>query len=128
MNEIDKRKLNMLVHLAKVDGKFAKSERSLLHQFVKEKGLQETMLDGEGESLPYSEIKADTNGKIDLLFWVLRLIKADDVIHDKELIYARSLAIKLNFKEEIITHFITKPLPDYDKFENEVNRFWLMGL
>ncbi len=128
MNEIDKRKLNMLLHLAKVDGRFEKSERKLLHEFIEEKGLLASTLDEEEQPMKFGEMSDKVDAKIELLYWAIKLIQADQIIHEKELIFCKNLASKLHFKEEIVTNYVYKPLPDFSVFEREVMSFWIMGL
>jgi uncharacterized membrane protein YebE (DUF533 family) len=128
MNEIDKRKLNLLVHLARVDGKYDKSERRLLQQFVMEKGLDTKLLNGKGECDPGHNFLTEPDAKIELLYWAIRLIQADQVIHNKELAFGKSLASKLNFKDEIVAYYANTPLGDFGSFQQEVKQIWMTGL
>ncbi len=128
MNEIDRRKLNLLLHLARVDGKFVNSERRLLRQFIEEKGLGIKSLDVDGSQVSFNELGVGYEAKIELLFWAFRLVQADEVIHEKEILFCRNMARKLNFKEEIVNHFINDPLPDFKTFEWEVKSIWMHGL
>lgn len=124
MNEIDKRKLNLLVHLAKVDGKYDKSEHKLLKQFLREKRLTNSMLTSANTPLS-GDYLGEVDSKIELLFWAIKLIQADQVIHDKEIAFGKDLAAKLNFKEDIITHYAYKPVNDYKAFQSEVKQSWM---
>jgi len=54
MNILERKKINLLVHLAKIDGKFEKSEKALLKSFLHEKGITGINLEGE-ESLMISD-------------------------------------------------------------------------
>ena len=127
MQTLEKRKLNLLVHLAKVDGRFEKSEQELLKLFVREKGLDESQLHDEEHPIKLSDF-THSGEKIELLHWALRLIQADKIIHDKEVLFCKNLASKLNFKPEIIDHYAHSSLPEYAAFEHEVKSFWLAGL
>lgn len=127
MNTLERKKLNMLVHLAKADGKFEKSEKELLKLFLSEKGLDESQLQKEEQPMNFADF-TETDDKIELLYWAIKLIQADQVIHEKEIVFCKNLAMKLKFKEEIIAQYAYNPLPDYALFEQEVKKFWLMGL
>jgi len=122
MNVLEKRKLNLLVHLAKVDGRFEKSEQELLKSFIQEKGLSASSTNGE-YPIKFSDF-THSNEKIELLYWALRMIQVDEVIHEKELSFCRSLALKLNFKPGVIDRFAHNPLPSFEEFEREVCRDW----
>lgn len=122
MNVLEKRKLNLLVHLAKVDGRFEKSEQELLKSFIREKGLTTSSIN-EQQPIKFSDF-IHSNEKIELLYWSLRLIQADEVIHEKELLFCRNLALKLNFKPEVIDRFAHNPLPSFVDFDREVSRDW----
>ena len=126
MNALDKKKLNLLVHLAKADGRFDSTERELLKIFIKEKGLSENLLDEDHPM--HDNLGENIESKIELLYWALKVMHADGVVHDKEILFCQNLAAKLNFKEEIIKTYVTPPLPPYEEFETDVRRYWLAGL
>ena len=128
MNEVDKRKLNLLVHLAKVDGKYAKSERKLLQQFIAEKGLSYDLLEEGGDLDFNNDYFMEVDTKIELLYWMIRTIQADHIVHEKELTFGRNLASKLNFKKEIVSYYANKPMGDYQLFQSEIKQLWLSGL
>jgi uncharacterized tellurite resistance protein B-like protein len=127
MNTLERKKLNLLVHLAKADGKFDKSERQLLKEFASEKGLNTTIVNQKEQSLEYSELTRSEE-RIELLFWALKLMHADNVLHEKELLFCKKLATKLSIKEEIVTRFDIGTLPSLDEFKREVKRCWMTGV
>jgi len=128
MNEVDKRKLNLLVHLAKVDGKYSKSERKLLQQFIAEKGLSYDLLEEGGDTDFDKDSFTEVDTKIELLYWMIRTIQADHIVHEKELTVGCNLASKLNFKKEIVAYYANKPMGDYKLFQHEIKQLWLTGL
>jgi len=128
MNEVDKRKLNLLVHLAKGDGKYEKSERKLLQQFVAEKGLSYDLLEESGDTNFDKDSFIETDTKIEFLYWMIRIIQADHLVHEKELTIGGNLASKLNFKREIVAYYANKPMGDFKLFQSEVKQLWLTGL
>jgi len=128
MNEIGRRKLNLLLHLARVDGKFVNSERRLLQQFIEEMGLADSSLDDDKGPIDFNVLTDGTEAKIELLYWALKLVQVDQVIDENEISFCNKLARKLTFKEEIVSHFVHDPLPEYKSFVKEVRSFWITGL
>jgi uncharacterized tellurite resistance protein B-like protein len=122
MNTLEKRKLNLLVHLAHADGKFEKSEKELLRLFEKEKKLSASEHTND-HPLELSDF-THANDKIELLFWALRMMQADKIIHEQEVVFCKHLAAKLNFKSEVIDHYANQALPSFAEFESEVKRTW----
>lgn len=119
MNEIDKRKLNLLVHLAKVDGRFVHSERKILEDFIKEKGLIAESLEKEEEPFHIDEYSHEDE-KIELLYWALKVIQADDELHESEIRFCESLADKLNLDKNVVRHYFNKPVPEFEDFQREL--------
>ena len=123
MNKLLTKKINLLLHLAKVDGHFAEAEKTLLLSVLKESGLEESYLDQhKQENIDLSGLK-DIDNKADLLFWVLKLIHADGHLHPSEIAYAKIVARQLQFKEEVITFFEERPIPALPEFEQVVKGF-----
>jgi len=100
MDKTTQRKLNLLVHLANIDGKFHKSEKKFIQEFVADKGLNVN---------DFHMIKSDLDhdlslieDKCELIFLAIKLIQADQVIDKKELQFCRDMALKLGYKPAII--------------------------
>jgi uncharacterized tellurite resistance protein B-like protein len=121
MNLLEKKRLNLLVHLAKADGRFTKSEHALLLHFAQQKGLAPEGVAATEEPLHISDF-TDAHDKLEILHWALRMMHADAVVHEKEIAFCRQLATKMGLREEIVTHYATRPLPEFATFCNEVNR------
>lgn len=124
MNALEKKQLNLLVHLAKVDGKFEKSEKELLKLFMAQKRLDQNYSLEAHQPVDFSDLTG-ANEKIELLYWALRMIQADKIIHDKEILFCKKIASKLNFKTECIDHYAHKPLPSFEIFEEEIEEYQL---
>jgi uncharacterized tellurite resistance protein B-like protein len=121
MHTLEKKQLNLLVHLAKVDGKFAKSEKELLQSFIREKKLDPQSLDfGEGP-LNLDDF-ADTENKIELLYWALRVMHADGVIHEDEARFCKQLAIQLGLNQTIVDWATMGSLPEFKAFKEKVGK------
>jgi uncharacterized membrane protein YebE (DUF533 family) len=101
MNVLAKKQLNLLIHLAKADGKFDKTERDLLQGFVKEKDLPENTLDEPEHPMEFIDL-AEASGKVGLLYWAIRLMQADQVMHKKEVLFCKNFAEKLKISEKVI--------------------------
>ncbi len=99
-----------------------------MQQFVAEKGLGDHLPDEDIDLLQSAIYFEGTDTRIELLYWAITLIQADQVVHDKELAFGRTLASKLSFKEGIVSYYANKPMGDYKSFENEVKLLWLTGL
>jgi tellurite resistance protein len=123
MNEILRKKLNLLVHLANVDGSFESSEREVLVSMLKETGEPDMKYP---ESVDHVELNDFTDSKIskhDILYWALRLIKADGIIHADEAAYCKALAVKLNYKPEVVDFFVSNDLGNRQEFKKKSLEF-----
>lgn len=121
MDDIIKRKLNILIYLAKVDGKFHKAEKVLLMDFVNENGLDPN----EFKLLVKNPEDLETEKIIDkgeMIYLALKLIQADNVLDQNELTFCKDLAHKLGYKPEVIDSFAGKEL-SREVFDLEINRW-----
>lgn len=103
MDEVIRKKINLLIHLAKIDGKFDESEKEVLNSLLVETGLSQ-VINENTQPVNLNDFK-EMPKKPDLLYWSLRIIKADGVIHPDEAAYCKAVAMKLNFKPEVVDHF-----------------------
>ena len=124
MNKYTKRKLNLLIYLANVDGKFHKAEKALLQEFVKEKGfdigdfrLLETY-DEKNHDLPLVDDKKE------MLFLAIKLIQADNVIDKKELAFCKDIAAKLGYNADVIDEYAHQNL-NRESFDKKIDN-WLL--
>lgn len=117
------KKINLLIHLAKVDGKFAKSEKQLLRSILEENKLHSSYLETHEEvDVDFDELKQLPDGT-ELLYWVLKLIQVDNELHPAEISYSKMIARQLEFSEEIVDHFNTKRILSPFDFKREAVRF-----
>lgn len=121
MKEILKKKLNLLVHLAKIDGKFDHSEKLVLQEMLREAGVSGFDMDVVS-NLNLNSFQDHVSGE-EILFWALKMIMADGVIHSDEAAYCKSLAIKLKYRPEAIDHFSNKELPPLEEFAEKINEW-----
>lgn len=124
MNKYTKRKLNLLIYLAQVDGKFHKAEKALLKEFVNEKGLDMKdfrllePLDENSHDLPM------TDDKKEMLFLAIKLMQADNVIDKKELEFCKKIASKLGYDAAVVDEYAHHEL-DRGSFDETIND-WLL--
>jgi uncharacterized tellurite resistance protein B-like protein len=123
MDKLLFKKVNLLVHLANVDGKFHQSERDFLKSILVENGLGEKYLEEHTSVAVNFENFSNLPGKSELLFWSLKLIHADGVLHADELAFAKTIAMQLGFEAKVIDHFQGRPLSTLAEFEKEVEAF-----
>lgn len=128
MNGLLMKKINLLLHLAHADGMFALSERDILVEILTENGLGESYIN-EHKLLPidYQEI-----GKMDerseLLFWVLRLIAADNQFHPAEISMAKRIAKQLNYQPEVVDFYRVYPIKTLAEFNKQVKDFQMKSI
>ncbi|MDN5212713.1 hypothetical protein QQ020_11675 [Fulvivirgaceae bacterium BMA12] len=124
MNEYTKRKLNLLIHLAKIDGKFHKAERALLEEFVIEEGFNVKdfrILVAAGEQTHDVHLIDD---KKEMLFLAIKLMKADHIIDKRELEFCKEIATKLGYDSGAVEAYADQEL-DRESFDNTIDR-WLL--
>jgi uncharacterized tellurite resistance protein B-like protein len=123
MDKLLNKKINLLLHLALVDGKFQKAEKSVLKSILKENGLEEVYLELHNhQNVQLSDFKGISD-KEELLFWILRLIHADGRLHMAEIAYSRVIAKQLGFNEELINHFVGAVPQTLRDFQKEAEPF-----
>lgn len=108
MDIITEKQINLLIQLAEADKHFAKSERELIFKIAKERNLSEEAVTNLIRSpQPIDSLDAlSPNQKFDYLFSCIDLIFADQNVFESEIIFCKSIAIKLGFKKGIIDHFV----------------------
>ena len=116
MNKLLAKKINLLLHLAKIDGCFDESERVLLTSFLKDNGLEENYLEQHKQEVVDLKGLVDIVEKSELLFWILKVIYADGQLHPTEVAYSEIIATRLGFKKEIVTHFMKSKFPHVHEF------------
>jgi len=98
----------MLVKLAKADNQFAQVEKDLIidiaesKKFPKHK-LQQLMKHSE----PLGSLGAlSENQKFEYLCSAINLMKADNKIHQSEVLFCQNLAIKMGFNKKVVKMLI----------------------
>ena len=122
MDDYLRKKINLLVHLARVDGKFDKSEHEVMLTLLKEYGIEDAAYENFAEPI-YPNDFVNTRKNADVLFWALRLIKADGEIHSDEASYCKALAVKLKYAPEIVEYFSNRDLGTKESFKKIAQTF-----
>ena len=108
MNIVAKSQINVLVQLAHVDKNFAEVERDLIFRV----GHGHNLTDDEIGNLiqnpqPVGTLGALSPGqKINYLLDCIELIYADNKVYESELVFCRSIAIKMGLRKSVIDFLI----------------------
>lgn len=108
MDIVTKKQLNILIQLAEADKHFAKAERDMIFRIAKDRNFSEEEVN---ELIRHPE-PIDTFGalsndqKFEYLTACIRLIHADHNLFESELIFCKSIAIKLGFKKNSVDFFV----------------------
>ncbi len=108
MDVVTRKHLNILIQLAEADKHFAKAERDMIFKIAKERNFPEL----EVQELIRKPEPIDSLGalsvdqKFEYLYSSIELILVDQNVFESEIIFCKSLAIKLGFKKAIIDFFL----------------------
>ncbi len=108
MDIVTKKQLNILIQLAEADKHFAKAEREMIFKIAKERNFPEESVN----NLIKNPEPIDTLGalspeqKFDYLISTIELVFADHNVFESEIIFCKSIAIKLGFKKGVIDYVI----------------------
>lgn len=109
MNNTDRKFLSALIQLAEADKHFANAEREMIFRIASELNISEdnvTALIKNPEPVgPLMELTADQ--RFEYLFACVQLIHVDHNIFESELMFSKSIAIKLGFKRDVIDYLMT---------------------
>lgn len=119
MDDVIKRKLNILIYLAKIDGKFHKSEKTLLMDFVKKLKMNPDEFKSLVEN-PEQLEPEKVQEKTQLMYLALKLIKADNDLDYREVDFCKNLAKTFDFKAEMVDHFSNIDLTK-EYFDEEID-------
>jgi len=102
MDNYTQRKLNVLVHLAMVDGKFHKAEKALINDFVNERGFE--IDEFEMLKMPSDNLEdlKSIDDKKEMLYLAYKLIRADNIVDESEVVFYKKLASRLGYKSEVV--------------------------
>lgn len=108
MDIVTKKKLNILIQLAKADKDFAPVERDLIFRMAREKNYPlnevEELIDNPE---PIGTLGAlSERQKTDYLLSSIELILADHRVLESEVRFSQQIAIKLGFMKGVVDHLV----------------------
>ena len=108
MDIVTKQQLNILIQLAEVDKHFATAEREMIFRLAKERNFPESeVLELIRKPQPIDSLGAlSLDQKFDYLMSCIQLVFIDDNIFESEILFCKSIAIKLGFKKDVIDYFM----------------------
>lgn len=118
MDIVTKKKLNILIQLAKADRDFAPVERDLIYRMAQERNYPLKEVDDLIENPePIGTLGAlSERQKTDYLLSSIELILADHRVMESEVRFSQQIAIKLGFAKGVVEHLVAnfgkKPVED----------------
>jgi len=108
MDIVTKKQLNILIQLAEADKHFATVEREMIFRIAEERKFSQSAVN----ELIKNPEPIDTLGalslekKFEYLMACILLIFADHKLFESELIFCKSIAIKLGFKKNVVDYLV----------------------
>jgi hypothetical protein len=108
MDIVTRKQINILIQLAEADKHFAKAERDMIFKIARDRNFpEEQVQDLIRNPEPIDSLGAlPPHEKFEYLFTSIELILVDQNVFESEIIFCKSLAIKLGFKKSIIDFFM----------------------
>lgn len=108
MDIVTKKKLNILIQLAEADKHFASVERDMIFKVARERNFPEEEVHQLIRSPePIGTLGALSEGqKFDYLMACIDLMLVDAKVFESELIFCKSIAIKLGFKKGVVDFLV----------------------
>lgn len=108
MDIVTKNQLNILIQLAEADKHFAQSEREMILRIARERNFPaEEVLTLIRNPQPIESLGAlSYEQKFEYLLACIKLIYADHKIFESEIIFVKSVAIKLGFKKMVVDYLV----------------------
>lgn len=123
MKKLLEKKVNLLLHIANIDGKYDDSEKKVLAELLTENGVTMDFVNSVRQSqVDLSEVNKLPK-KEELFFWIMTMIKADGSLHNDEITFAKVIAIRLGFDPSAVDHFTKLNLTDRNQFVSDLRSF-----
>jgi|SRR5882672_6015314 len=108
MDIVTKKQLNILIQLAEADKHFAKVEREMIFRIAKERNFSSEAVDSLIRNPePIDSLGALSNDqKLEYLLTCITLMFVDQRVFESELLFCKSIAIKLGFKKNVVEYLI----------------------
>jgi tellurite resistance protein len=126
MKALQRKKINLLAHIAHIDGKLDIAEQDMLLKLAHEYGITDFDSSSPGK-VDLSDFKNSTL-RAEILFLALKMANIDGEIHADEIAYCKTLALKLNYSAEVVDHFIQKDLGSISDFKAKISSYALRSI
>jgi uncharacterized membrane protein YebE (DUF533 family) len=103
------RVLNVLVHLAASDDHISEEEQKMIIRIGKENGLNVDQVEALIKDPKPIEVMNDLpkEAKLELIIDVIRLMNIDNKVHQQEIKFCESIAVKLGYRAEVVKDLST---------------------
>ena len=124
--------LNILVQMAKVDGFADESELELIRQIgsssmISAEDVEEAIQKADMSDSVMSISGFSRSEKLELMYNLVRVMKADGIIHEEEAKFCKAVAHKLGFAEnsidELVNIFEGNDHSDKDQFMTKISGY-----
>ncbi len=108
MDIVTKKQLNILIQLAEADKHFASVERDMIFKIARDRNFpEETVNSLIRNPEPIDSLGALSNEqKFEYLWACFSLMLADQKVFESELLFCKSIAIKLGFKKNVVDYLV----------------------
>ena len=108
MDIVTKKQLNILIQLAQADKHFAKAERDMIFKIAHDRQFtEESVINLIRNPEPIDTLGAlSLDQKFEYLMACVNLMFADHKVFESEVIFCKSIAIKLGFKKNVVDFII----------------------
>jgi hypothetical protein len=108
MDIVTKKQLNILIQLAEVDKNFAAVEREMILKIARDRNFPEdVVISLIRNPEPIDSLGALSNEqKFEYLWTCFSLMLVDQKVFESELIFCKSIAIKLGFKKNVVDYLV----------------------
>lgn len=121
MNIILKMQLNVLIHLAMVDGQISGEEKKCLENIAGNHGVTADELDRMIKyPKPIESLGAlSDDQKFEYLYSIVYLMNVDDEVDKREIHFCQNMALRLGYYKEVINELWSEILKDKNLKENK---------
>jgi len=114
MDVVLRMQLNVLIHLAMVDGEISKEEKKTLEGIAANHGVSAFQLEEMiRHPKPIESLGALSNDvKFDYLYSIVHLMNIDEEIDQREIHFCQNMALRLGYYKEVIDELWSEILED----------------
>lgn len=114
MGIVLKMQLNILIHLARVDGVISEEEKSMLNKIANQNGISSAQLEEMIEHpKPIESLGAlSSDVKFDYLYSIVQLMNIDEEIDQREIHFCQNMALRLGYHTGVIDELWSELLND----------------